>query len=85
MNYNWRTIGESTAVITVVLSLVFVGYEMRMNRAIAINDSFGQRSEMTTGVNSLIIENMDVWRKGCLGESLSENEEATFIRLIATK
>lgn len=83
MKNAWRSLGEVVAVISVVISLLFVAYELRVSRSIALTESFGQMSANTIAMNSLIAENMAVWIKSCLGEEMTALEEATFLRLIA--
>ena len=73
---------ELVGVGAVVISLAFVGYELRMTREVAQNESFGTSIEATIELANLISSHPSAWRKGCLGEELSEDEVVVFGTLV---
>ena len=79
-----RTIAELVAVISVVLSLLFVGFELRLSRDQAYAESYATTYESMSGFDNLVAENSNIWRSGCLGEELSADEEMIFARLVLT-
>ena len=83
MNTKWRTIGEIVAVLSVVVSLLFVGYELRVARLEAGSEVFSNASDTTISVLAFISEYPDIWRKGCLDEELTPDEKIVFQKLVS--
>lgn len=84
MNITWKNIAESIAILSVVLSLLFVGYELRQSQSIAIFDGAIAAEEARFNLRSLQIENIEVWQKGCRGDELSEIESGIFTKIVDT-
>jgi len=82
MQPNWRTIGEIAAVVSIVLSLLFVGYELRLSRTMAYDASVVANQESTASIRDLLASHGDLWQRGCAGEELTPGEQATFNNLI---
>ena len=82
MNLSGKELAESIAIISVVLSLLFVGYELRLSRSIAIFDGAIAAEQARVNVRSLQIEQIDIWQKGCAGGELSTSEAGIFNRLV---
>ena len=83
--FDWRFIFEITAVVSVVLSLIFVGYELRLSRDNATMEGFNAASELNHSVRSLIANNSDVWARGCMGEELSDQDRDTFMNIVGAR
>ena len=81
MKKNWRAVGEIVAVTSVVFSLIFVGYELRLSRSIAQNEGFVTSAELAESVFSLQATHADVWQRGCLGEELSVQDGVIFLKV----
>lgn len=81
VNLNWKAIAELIALISVVASLLFVGYELRLSREVALTDSYYASEETEANLRTMINDNAIIWRKGCLGEELDESEEVVFRQL----
>lgn len=81
MKTNLRLLGEIIAVISVVFSLVFVGYELRLSRSIARSAEFVMAAEVAESVLALQATHADVWQRGCLGEDLSTQDEVVFAKV----
>lgn len=56
-NTNWRTLAEFVAVVSVVASLLFVAYELRLARTIAMTEGFATAFEIQDSVRARIVEN----------------------------
>ena len=82
MNLSSRQIVEILGVLAVVLSLLFVGYELRLARSIAETESLFQTSEETRNLHEYISSNADVWAKGCMGEDLSATEAIVYFNTV---
>ena len=78
MKLDFRTVGEIIAVASVVFSLLFVGYELRLSRSIAESEQMEANFTLNTTVRELILLNSDVWSRGCLGEELTLSERIVF-------
>ena len=79
---NWRSIGEIAAVVSVVLSLAFVGFELRLSRSVATTEAVSTSRQISANVNQLIIENAATWTKACSGEELSVEEKTIFVNIV---
>jgi len=84
MKYKKKELVEFIGATAVVLSLLFLGYELRMNRQVAMNDSLGSAMDSTTTMLSTISENASTWRRGCINEELSADEEMIFSALVVS-
>lgn len=65
----------------VIASLIFVGIQVRQTQVIAEGESAMLSIEPTIAARQLLIDNIDVWIKGCAGESMSASEQAAFAQL----
>ena len=65
-------------IFALVLSLIFVGLQIRQEQEIAIVDTYGSVAETEIDLSILIGEYFEVWRKGLEGETLTENEKGLF-------
>jgi len=70
-------------IFAVVLSLIFVGLQMRQEQEIAIVDTYGSVAEAQIDLSVLVGENMVVWKKGLEDEELTEDERGIFEGLAA--
>ncbi|MEQ9006763.1 MAG: hypothetical protein RLP12_02690 [Ekhidna sp.] len=69
---------EILGTIAVVLSLLFVGFEVRLARTVADSQFINETANLTSSFNDKIINNSDVWIRGCMGEELNLNESLIF-------
>ena len=70
-------------IFAVVLSLIFVGLQMRQEQEIAIVDTYGSVAEAHMDLSVLVGENMIVWQKGLEDKQLTEDERGKFEGLVA--
>ena len=77
----WRIVVELVAAISVVLSLTFVGYEMRLSRSVAQSDAQVQNAELIMGLSEYLSSYADIWTKGCMAEEIMPSEAVIFKRL----
>ncbi|MEQ9006413.1 MAG: hypothetical protein RLP12_00910 [Ekhidna sp.] len=77
-----RTAGEIVAVASVVFSLIFVGYELQLSRKAAQSEYLGIQSNSVQGLRIALVDNAEVWKKGCLGEELTDTEKVQFLQLV---
>ncbi len=84
MNITIRQIVELVGVSAVVLSLLFVGYELRLARSIARSEALVQNTELVRGLSEYISSNADTWASGCMAEDLTSSEAVIFKQLISS-
>ncbi len=77
-----RVVAELIAVSSVVLSLLFVVYELRLSRDLAVAESYDATNASMFEFENLVTEHIGIWRRGCLGEELELDEEMIFARLV---
>lgn len=78
-----RELVEVIGVVAVVLSLVFVGFELRFSSTVARTETYGVGNEINANLQSVIVENADVWQRGCMGEQLTDEERAIFAHILS--
>ena len=66
----------------VIASLIFVGVQVRQTQVIAEGESAMYSIEVTVATRQMLIDNIDVWTKGCAGETMSAAEEAAFVQVL---
>ena len=82
MKSNWRHIAELLAAASVVVSLLFVGYELRLARDVASTENFNAALSNNLSMSALIADNYTLWQKGCVGEQLTDGESILFAQLV---
>ena len=81
MNHKeWLPVVEMVGIVAVVASLIFVGMEIKQSREISRSDWTGVLSAEQISIDSLIMEQSEVWWKGCVGDDLSPTERTIFAR-----
>ncbi len=83
INPDWRRIAELIGVLAVVLSLMFVGLQMRQTNDIAYLELDTAMVGIAVDTAELIAANSDVWVKGNAGEELTASEYAVFNEMIS--
>ncbi len=78
INLNWRKTAELVGVVALVLSLVFVGLQMRQTNNVAFMELDTAMIGMAVDTAELIAENSEVWVRGNAGEDLSPSEYAVY-------
>jgi hypothetical protein len=79
---NWRTVAESIGITAIVISLVFVGIQLRQDRDLAQVASFGSTAESANALSELVQGNSEVWVRGLNGEELIDEELAVFMSIV---
>jgi hypothetical protein len=73
---------QAIGVFGVIVSLLFVGYQLRQDREIAIYEGAAANVTSSSEWAALVTKNVDVWRRGCVGEQLTDDERVVFFHLI---
>ena len=71
---SWRDVTELVAVIAILVSLVFVGLQLRQAEVIARSEINFAILDTQIEVNNAISAHPDVWAKGNSGENLQPAE-----------
>ena len=80
---DWKKIAELFGILALVVSLVFVGLQMRQTNDIAYMELDTAMVAVAADVAELIATNSDVWVKGTAGEELTASEEAIFLATLS--
>ena len=75
---NWKDIAELVGIAAIVVSLVFVGTQIRQDQEIAIAQIFADFDDTQIEWARLVGENKDVWVRGLKQEELSDADGAAF-------
>ncbi len=82
-NRNWRSIAEFVGILAVVLSLMFVGLQMRQTNDVAYMELDTTMVGIAVDTAELIATNSEIWVKGNAGEELDASETAVYTEMIA--
>ena len=70
----WKGAIEAVGLLSVVASLIFVGLEIRQSGQAANDTAMASDSSIIVDMESLVLSNADVWRRGCEGDDLEPTE-----------
>jgi len=79
---NWKNLVEAAGVTAIVASLVFVGMELRQSQEIAKAEIGMAALAAQIEMNNQMAERPDVWRRGRVGEELSDDDQMVFDLMI---
>jgi hypothetical protein len=71
-------------IFALVASLVFVGFPIKQTQEIGQGEAAAAVLESTNSFRKLIIDNVEIWRSGCIGEELGESDQTKFAKLYAS-
>jgi hypothetical protein len=72
---------EIVGILAVVASLVFVGLEIRQSARAAFEESIVNDYSTMIAVEEIVVDNADVWLRGCQGEDLAPTEQLQFTHM----
>ena len=75
---DWKGTAELVGLAAIVVSLIFVGLQMRQDQEIAEAQALVDASAVVTELNQFIENNKEVWIKGLDGAELSLEDNLTF-------
>jgi uncharacterized membrane protein YecN with MAPEG domain len=78
----WKDFAELIGITAIVLSLVFVGLQLRQSQVIAQSDIALQELESTIEAHGQINDYVDVWISGLAGKKLSDRNAVIFENLL---
>jgi len=76
--YHWKDIAELVGIAAIVVSLIFVGTQIRQDQDIAVAQIFADYDDTQIEWARLVGENKDVWVRGLKDEELSDADGASF-------
>lgn len=83
INLDWRKTAELIGIVALVVSLVFVGLQMKQTNEVAFMELDTSMVGTAVDIAELITTNPDVWVKGNAGEELTESESAVYIEVLS--
>ncbi len=81
---SWRDTAELVGIVAILLSLIFVGVQLRQARVIAASEMNISLVEIGIESAKLINENVEIWVKGNLGGELDQHETTIFNNIVST-
>lgn len=79
---SWKDIAELIGIAAIVVSLIFVGLQLRQEQEIAIVETRGDVTEAWIGLADALNGNGDIWKKGLDGSPMTAAENIEFLALI---
>ena len=83
INMDWRKTAELIGVLVLVISLIFVGLQMKQTNDVAFMELDTAMVGTAVDIAELIATNPVVWVKGNAGEELTESEHAVYIETLS--
>ena len=80
----WRELAELIGILAIVASLIFVGFQLKQDRDVALAESMQSAESSYSESNAMIAEYADVWLKGRNDEELPDAEWVVMNRIVAT-
>ena len=77
---SWKEVAELIGITAIVLSLLFVGVQLRQSQQLAVEELVNNSNERQNAIRELIVANAEIWQKACVGEPLDPAS-----RIIAAK
>ena len=81
---NWKDTAELIGIVAIVASLIFVGYQLQLDRRIATAQLETSNFEARYVINQLISDNANIWLRGNAGEELTPEEALIFSNIVDT-
>ncbi len=78
---NWRDTAEIIGMLAIVASLIFLGFQIQQDRAVALAQIIADHDDTQIEWARLISENNAIWVKGLESQELSKEESATFFAM----
>lgn len=69
-NASWKDIAELIGITAIVLSLLFVGLQLRQGQQLAVEEMVNNSNDRQNSVRELILMSPDTWQRACRGEPL---------------
>jgi hypothetical protein len=82
LKVDWKVIAESIGILSIVLSLVFVGLQLQQSQVIALNEIENQYLENRIEANGQINDHVNIWVRGLAADKLSVEDAAIFVNLL---
>ena len=82
VSLNWKEIAEAIGIIAIVMSLYFVGLQVKQSTIIAESETGMQQLENTLEAHSQINEHAELWIRGLAGDELTAVEAVIFENLL---
>lgn len=79
---NWKDTAELIGIVAIVASLIFVGYQLQLDRRIATAQLETSNFEARYAINQLISDNADIWLRANDGEELTREEALIFSNIV---
>ena len=78
----WKEVLEGIGIVAIVVSLVFVGMQLKQTQEVAVAEGLLSMLEIKNEVSSSIKDNAEIWNKAKAGGDLSDSEALTFAILV---
>lgn len=80
---DWRAIAEFVGILALVLSLIFVGLQMRQTNDVAFLELDTTMVGIQVDIADLVAANSEVWVRGNAGGELNTSESSIYYEMIA--
>jgi hypothetical protein len=78
---NWKGTAEVVGIAAIVVSLVFVGVQLSLEREVSIVEARAGLTDRVINLTDIVHNNEDVWKRGLDNDELTPTEEVRFLGL----
>ena len=82
LKIEWKVLAESIGMMAIVLSLIFVGLQLKQSQLIAQNEIENQYLQNRIEANGQINDHVNIWIRGLAAEELSVDDATIFVNLL---
>ena len=79
---NWKDTAELFGIAAIVVSLVFVGLQLKQDRVVALGQTYQSSLQSAIEVNAAIAEHAEIWAKASKTSELTDAETVVINQLI---
>jgi len=80
---NWKDVAELAGIAAIVVSLVFVGLQLRQDRVVALAQTYQSSLQSAIELNAAMAEHAEVWAKARRTSDLTDAETIVINELIS--
>ena len=78
---SWKDTAELVGIAAIIVSLIFVGVQLRLERDVSLVDARSGLTERVIYLTEIVNNEEDLWKRGLDNEKLTPGEEMKFLNL----
>ena len=79
---NWKETAELVGIAAIVLSLVFVGFQLLLDRQVSVVDARSGLTDRVISLTEIVNNDADVWKRGLDNEGANAGRGSEILRAL---